>query len=79
MAGYHVVHWTEGDTWGGVSSDHITEEILMQSLKSTGSVTRGKGIEEVQCNIYNLSQPACAKVSTSIEELTGTKHISSDK
>ena len=51
----------------------------MQSLKSTGSVTRGKGIEEVQCNIYNLSQPACAKVSTSIEELTGTKHISSDQ
>ena len=79
MAGYHVVHWTEGDTWGGVSSGHITEEILMQSLKSTGSVTRGKGIEEVQCNIYNLSQPACAKVSTSIEELTGTKHISSDQ
>ena len=51
----------------------------MQSLKSTGTVTRGKGIEEVQCNIYNLSQPACAKVSTLIEELTGTKHISSDQ
>ena len=79
MAGYHVVHWTEDDTWGGVSSDHIIEETLMKSLKSTGSVTRGKGIEEVQCNIYNLSQPACAKVSTSIEELTGTKHISSDQ
>ena len=64
---------------GGASSDHIIEETLMQSLKSTGSVTRGKGIEEVQCNIYNLSQPACAKVSTSIEELTETKHISSDQ
>ena len=51
----------------------------MQSLKSTGSVTQGKGIEEVQCNIYKLSQPACAKVSTLIEELTGTKHISSDQ
>ena len=46
---------------GGASSDHIIEETLMQSLKSTGSVTRGKGIEEIQCNIYNLSPPACAQ------------------
>ena len=29
VAGYHVVCRTEDDTWGGVSSGHITEQTLM--------------------------------------------------
>ena len=56
MAGNHVVRRVEvGHTWGSVSPDHITERTLMQSLKSTGSLTRRAGYEEVQRNIYILS------------------------
>ena len=39
MADYHVVRRTEGHTWGGVSPDHIIEQTLMLSLKSTESLT----------------------------------------
>ena len=63
----------------GVSPGHIIEKTLMRSLKSAGSLTRGTGFEEVQRNIYILSRPACAEVSTSIKELTGTKYFNDQR
>ena len=46
----------------------------MRILKSGGA-----GFEEVQCNIYILSRPACAEVSTSLQELTNIRSISNDR
>ena len=79
MAGYHVLRQTEGHTLGDVSPDHVIEQTLMRSLKSAGGFTRGTGFEDVQRHIYVLPRPSCAEVSTSIEELTDTKYISSDQ
>ena len=79
MAGYHVVRRTESHTRESVSPDHIIEQTLIRSLKSTGSLTRRTGFEEVQHNIYTLSRLACVEVSTSIEELAGAKYVSSNQ
>ena len=67
MAGYNALRWAEDHAWGGVSPDNTIEKTLMWSLKSTGGLKRGTWFEEIQCNIYILSWPACAEVSTSIE------------
>ena len=62
-----------------MSHDHIIEQPLIRNLKSAGGLTRGTGFEEVQRTIFILTLPECAEVSTSIEELTGTKYISSNQ
>ena len=51
----------------------------MRILKSIAGLTRGAGFEEVQCNIYILSRPAYAEVSTSLQELTNIRSISNDR
>ena len=34
--------------WAGLSSDLIIEQVLMQSVKTTGGLTRGRGFSETQ-------------------------------
>ena len=43
----------------------------MRSIKSSGGLTRGSGMTEIQCLVWLLSMPACADVSHSMQELTG--------
>ena len=57
----------------------VIEQTLMRSLKSTGELTRGTGFNDSQRNVNIFSRPACAEVSTAMQDFTGAKFVSSDQ
>lgn len=65
--------------WGGRSTDLTIEQILMRSIKSSGGLTRGRGIGEAQRAQWILSMPACADYNSAMQELTGVGHFTSDQ
>ena len=52
----------------------------MSSLKTTGGMTRGRGMTaELQRSVWLLSTPACAEINRSMQEVTGVKYEASDQ
>ncbi|ESP02014.1 hypothetical protein LOTGIDRAFT_157147 [Lottia gigantea] len=49
----------------------------MRSVKTTGGLTRGKGMSEVQRLQWLMSMPACASVNAAIQQFTGTSFSTS--
>jgi hypothetical protein len=56
--------------WAGLSVDLIIEQVLMRSMKTSGGLTRGRGMTEQQCITWLLAMPACAEVNDAMQELT---------
>ncbi|CAG2218584.1 Kinesin heavy chain,Kinesin-like protein KIN-14Q,Kinesin-like protein KIF18B,Kinesin-like protein KIF3B,Kinesin-like protein KIN-12D,Kinesin-like protein KIN-7I,Chromosome-associated kinesin KIF4,Kinesin-like protein KIN-12B,Kinesin-like protein KIN-12E,Kinesin-like protein 5,Kinesin-II 85 kDa subunit,Kinesin-II 95 kDa subunit,Kinesin-like protein KIF15-A,Kinesin-related protein 3,Kinesin-like protein unc-104,Kinesin-like protein KIF18A,Kinesin-like protein KIN-14P,Kinesin-1 heavy chain,Kinesin-like protei len=77
-AGYHVIRRTD-QYWAGISSDLAIEQALMRSIKTTGGLTRGRGMSESQRALWILSMPDCAEVNNAMMSFTGTKFYSSDQ
>ena len=65
--------------WAGLSTDLVIEQVLMRTLKSTGGLTRGRGMEETQRTRWLLAVPACASVNESMQNLTGTHYCTSEQ
>ena len=42
----------------------LIEQVLMRSLKTTGGLTRGRGMTETQRLVWLLSSKACSEVNT---------------
>ena len=63
-SGYHVVR-RSGRYWTGLSTDLVIEQVLMRTIKTTGELTRGRGMEELQRSQWVLSMPACSKFTGS--------------
>ena len=57
--GLHVIRRSDR-LWAGLSSDLIIEQVLMRSMKTSGGLTRGRGMAEQQRLLWLLSKPACA-------------------
>jgi hypothetical protein len=77
-AGHHVLRST-GRFWGGLSTGVTIEQILMRSAKSSGGLTRGRGIGEAQRAQWILSMPACADYNSAMQELTGVGYFTRDQ
>ena len=45
--GFHVIRRTD-NYWAGISTDLAIEQVLMRSIKTTGGLTRGRGMNECQ-------------------------------
>ena len=73
LEGLHVVR-RSNRYWAGLSSDLIIEQVLMRSLKTSGGLTRGRGMTEQQRLTWLLSKPACADVNCAMQELTGVSY-----
>ncbi|XP_030845465.1 uncharacterized protein LOC115925532 [Strongylocentrotus purpuratus] len=58
----------------GLSVDLTIEQVLMRSMKTSGGLTRGRGMAEQQRLIWLLSMPACAEVNNAIQQLTGVNY-----
>lgn len=54
---FHVVRRID-IYWAGLSTDLVIEQVLMQSLKSAGELTRCRGMTEIQIAVLVLSRPA---------------------
>ena len=74
--GYHVVRRSDR-LWAGLSTDLVIEQVLMRSLKTTGGLTRGRGMTERQRTVWLLSTPACAEVSRAMQEVTNITYDTS--
>ncbi|XP_045211013.2 uncharacterized protein LOC123562441 [Mercenaria mercenaria] len=70
VSGFHSVRRTD-KFWAGLSTDLIIEQVLMRSLKTTGGLTRGRGISENQRTLWLMSMPAKAEVNNAMLDLLG--------
>ena len=78
MNGYHSI-WRSDREWAGLSPDYVIESVLMRSLKTSGGLTRGRGMSEQQRAIWTLSMPACASLNSSMQELTGVHRATGEQ
>jgi hypothetical protein len=76
--GHHVLRRTDR-FWGGLATDLTIEQILMRSVKSSGGLTRGRGIGDAQRAQWILSMPACADYNSAMHGLTGVGYFTSDQ
>lgn len=77
-AGLHIVRRTDR-LWGGLSTDLMIEQVLMRSVKTSGGLTRGKGMTETQRTQWPLSLPSCAEISKAIQDFCGTTYHTSNQ
>ena len=65
--------------WAGLSTDLVIEQVLMRSVKTTGGLTRGRGMGETQRTSWLLSMPACAEMNAAMQRKSTTKPVNSIK
>ena len=70
LDGLHVTRRSNRQ-WAGLSTDLIIEQVLMRSLKTSGGLTRGRGMTEQQRTIWTLAMPKCAEINHTMQELSG--------
>ena len=70
MNGFHVIRRSDR-YWAGLSTDVVIEQVLMRSVKTSGGLTRGRGMTEIQQLTWILGMPSCAEVNFAMQELTG--------
>ena len=58
--------------WEGVWSDLVLEQILMRPVKSTGGLTRGRGMQEVTRYLWASSLSHLASINNAMELLAGS-------
>ena len=76
--GLHVIRRSER-YWSGLSSDLVIEQVLMRGLKTTGGLTKGRGMKEEQQLVWLLSRPICAEINHALQELTNTLYKVSEQ
>ena len=74
--GFHVVRRSD-QYWAGLSTDLVIEQVLMRSLKTTGGLTRGRGMDETQRLTWLLSSPVCSEVNTALQDYTSVHYSTS--
>ena len=51
----------------------------MRTMKTTGGLTRGRGMAESQRTQWLLSVPACSSVNAAMQKLTEADYVTSDQ
>ena len=76
-SGLHIIRRSDRFC-GGLPPDLVIEQVLMRSVKTTGGMTRGKGMTECQHVQWLLSMPSCAAMNVAMQTFCGTDfHTSS--
>ncbi|KAK3744094.1 hypothetical protein QZH41_005421, partial [Actinostola sp. cb2023] len=76
--GFHVVRRSDR-YWAGLSTDLTIEQVLMRSVKTSGGLTRGRGMTETQRLVWLMSIPICAEVNNAMQGLTGVNYQTSEQ
>ncbi|GBM64302.1 hypothetical protein AVEN_189108-1 [Araneus ventricosus] len=69
--GYFTIN-RSGSSCAGVWSDMVIEQTLMRSMKSSGGLTRGRGVSDSVLAKWVGGSPAAIAICSSIEEFAGT-------
>ena len=51
----------------------------MRSLKTTGGLTRARGMSEIQRLVWLMSMPVCAFINNSMQNFTGVNFLMSEQ
>jgi len=78
MQGLNVVRRSDR-FWAGLSPDLVIEQVLMRSLKTTGGLTRGRGMTETQQLVWCMSRPVCAEVNNAMQQLTSVTYSTNEQ
>ena len=78
MRGHHVSRRSDR-FWAGLSTDLVTEQVLMRSFKTTGGLTRGREMGETQRASWLLSMHACAEVNAAMQDFTQINYETSEQ
>ena len=78
LSGLHVARRSD-PFWAGLSIDLVIEQVIMRRLKSSGGLTRGRGLTEQQRLIWLLSMPACAETNHTMQKLTEVQFNSGEQ
>lgn len=65
--------------WSGVWSDMTIEQTLMRSMKSTGGLTRGRGVSDSVLSKWILGTTATHDICTSLEQFSGVQFFSTEQ
>lgn len=76
--GNHVIR-RSNRYWAGISSDLVIEQTLMRSIKTTGGMTRGKGMSEQQRAQWLLSMPACSGINSAMQRVENLQYGTSNQ
>ncbi|KAJ8043143.1 hypothetical protein HOLleu_10106 [Holothuria leucospilota] len=76
--GHHVIR-RSNRFWAGLPSDLVIEQALMRSVKTTGGLTRGRGMTAAERARWILSMPACAGINSAVQELCGIDYQTSSQ
>lgn len=62
----------------GLPADLVVEQALMRSIKSTGGLTRGRGMTDVQRLVWVQAMLPCTEVNNAMQEFTGVMFHTSE-
>ncbi|CAG2217708.1 unnamed protein product [Mytilus edulis] len=65
--------------WSGLSSDLVIEQVLMRCIKTTGGLTRGRGMTDAQRSLWILSMPQCIQMNEALQQVTGVNFETSEQ
>ena len=71
---YHTVRRSERQ-WAGLWTYIVIEQVQIRSLKSSGCLTRGRGMTKIVRQQWLYSTQACAAFRDAMTSLTGKHHI----
>ena len=77
LQGYHVIR-RSNRFWAGLPLDLAIEQILMKSVKTTGGLTQGRGISEIQSLVWLFSRPACLAINNTMQKFASVSYSTSD-
>ena len=78
LNGRHVVR-RSNKFWAGLSSDLVIEQTLMRSLKTSGGLTHGSGMNEEQRSLWTMSMPVTAMYNMAMQDFNNLTYTTSDQ
>lgn len=76
--GFHTIRRSD-KFWAGLWSDLIIEQVMMRSIKSSGGLTRGRGIAESTRQLWLGSIHRSADIHNAMTKLTGACRKTSEQ
>ena len=74
--GRHVVR-RSNKFWAGLSSDLVIEQTLMRSLKTSGGLTHGSGMNEEKRSLLTISMPVTAMYNIAMQDFNNLTYTTS--
>ena len=65
--------------WAGLSSDLVIEQTLIRSLKTSGGMTYGSGMNKEQRSLWTMSMPVTAMYNMTMQDFNNLTYTTSDQ